>query len=100
MDDIDRYIEDLFNDDVIDQEEFETKAEYQELLGRYLARRNRDIEDNNDDILSVYFQISNDFDTKNKVLNDALEKGIDIEESNYYPDLLEGPVVEEPSRRI
>ena len=45
--------------------------------------------DDYNDLVSREFQISDDFDTKNKILKDALEKGISLEQSDFYPDILE-----------
>ena len=92
MDNIDEYIDKLLDEDGLEDslEMLEKKAEYTSLLTDYLAKRHVDIMDDYNDLVSREFQISDDFDTKNKVLKDALEKGISLEQSEFYPDLQEG----------
>ena len=102
MDNIEELIDKLIDEDGLEDslDVFSKKAEYTSLLTDYLAKRHVDIMDDYNDLVPREFQISDDYDSKNKILKDALEKGISLEQSEFYPDIQEGVKPEPPSRSI
>ena len=70
-------------------EEKYKKLTYSQLFDEYLIKHGKEMFDDYSDIVPVMFQISTDYDNKNLILEDANKRGILIEESNYYPNILE-----------
>ena len=65
------------------------------LMTKYLARYGKEPQDDYTDVVRPEFMISNDWDLKKKIIEDALNKGITLEESSYYPGIQEGVREEE-----
>ena len=71
------------------------RANYTGLFSEYLRRYHKTVDDDYSNIIPASFELSDDYEKKIQILDDALSKEIAIQESSYYPSLLEGVVVEE-----
>jgi len=103
MDELNQYVKTLMDD--LESEDMSTKLKkltYSELLDEYLIKHGKDkMLDDYSDVVPVMFQISDDYDKKNKILEDAINNGILIENSTLFPDILEHVEIEKetiPSR--
>jgi hypothetical protein len=90
MDNIDKMIQNMIRNRNKSPEELESRKEYTSLFTQYLSRNNLDITDDYSSVVPHYFENSDDLNTKIQALKDCLEHNIDIEQSRYYIDLLEG----------
>lgn len=82
------FIQNLLDEEEnIGVEEFRLKQQYQELLSKYLRRLGRSIEEDYSDALPFLFELI-DERSKIKILEDALSKGIAVEQSKYYLDAI------------
>ena len=94
------YVDDLIQgmlDEVAGEsaEEREKKMLCARLMNEYLLRHGKTMDDNYSEIVHAEFEISSDWDHKIKILEDALEHDLLLENSKYYPEILEGFVSED-----
>ena len=88
---IDDFIQEMLDEDLKQSPEvMEKKMLYSQLMTEYLNQHGLDPTEDYSELIAGEFEMSNDLDTKIKVLGDALDKGILLEKSAYYPELLEG----------
>lgn len=87
---LDDFIQSIIDEQLgVDDETLQKKIVYSDLLTSYLARFGRTTEDDFSDLVLSEFQISDDFDKKIQILQDAIDNSIRIEESTYYPEIQE-----------
>jgi len=85
-----------------DSSELVKQEEYTNKLSLYLGRHNRRIEDDNTDIIPREFTTHENTEDKIRILEDCLEKNIDIDESVKFIDIQEGvvPLEEPPTKGV
>lgn len=96
QDDLDDFIQSLIDNKAKESPEIlQKKVTYTDLLSLYLARFGKTLDDDYSDIVLDEFLIADNVDKKIQILQDALDKDIRLEESQYYYEIQEGYIEEE-----
>ena len=73
-------------------EDLQKKNYYFQLLSEYLRRYHLTPEDDYSNVVPSSFELADGYDKRIEILEDALNKGINIQQSKLYPSILEGVV--------